>query len=264
MTIFEVLAHEGEEAVGVIKPALDEVIRTNSLKFSLIAGGLLLGVAFLALIFKSASDRVKYLLFGAIVIVALLNTIYLSGSTIYLNQISQTGGPIHYHADFEIYNCDQKVEIKDPEGFSNKVGTEVVHEHNDNRIHIEGVILDEHDQSLGHFFEQLGGQLHQDHMAIPTQKGLVEVENGQSCPDGEASLQVFVYKQNLPSNDGSTEGKHFSQQKLTDPENYLISPHSKIPPGDCIIIEFGVEKEKTDKLCAFYQVAVKKGELVGK
>jgi len=70
MTIFEVLAHEGEEAVGVIKPALDEVIRTNSLKFSLIAGGLLLGVAFLALIFKSASDRVKYLLFGAIVIVA--------------------------------------------------------------------------------------------------------------------------------------------------------------------------------------------------
>ena len=235
----DVLAHEGEEAMEAVQPALDQVIRTNSLNYSLIAAGLLLGLAVLALIFKNASDKVKFLLFAFVVVVALLNTVYLSGSTIYLNQISQTGGPIHYHGDFEIYNCSQKVEIKNPQGLSNKVGSEVVHEHNDNRIHIEGVILDEHDQSLGHFFEQIGGQLHQDHMAIPSENGLLEVENGQMCPDGLGSLQVFVYQ---------TEGKYFSQQKLTDPENYLISPHSKIPPGDCIIIEFGVEEEKTDKL----------------
>lgn len=251
MNFLEVLAHE-ENLVEAVQPALDQVIRTNSLNYSLIAAGLLLGLAVLALILKNASDKVKYILFAIIIIVTLANTIYLSGSTIYLNQISQTGGPIHYHADFEIYNCGQKVEIKNPQGLSNKVGSEVVHEHNDNRIHIEGVILDEHDQSLGHFFEQIGGQLHKEHMAIPTENGLVELESGQSCPEGQGSLQVFIYQ---------TEGKYFSQQKLADPENYVISPYPKIPPGDCVIIEFGVEKKRTDKLCNFYQVAVKKGEL---
>lgn len=253
MKFLQVLAHEGEEVLEeVVQPALDEVIRTNSLKYSLIAGGILLAVAVLALLFKNASEKIKYLLFGTAVIVAILNTVYLAGSTIYLNQTSQTGGPVHWHADFEIYNCGQKVEIKDPEGFSNKVGTEVVHEHNDNRIHIEGVILDQHDASLGHFFEQIGGQLHQDHMSIPTEEGLVELENGQMCNGVAASLQAFVYH---------TEDHIFSQQKLTDPENYIISPFGQIPPGDCIIIEFGVEKDKTDKLCTFYQVAKEKGEL---
>lgn len=262
MSIFEVLAHEGEEAVETMQPALDELIRTNSLKFSLIAAGLLLGLAVLALIFKNASDKVKYLLFGIMVVVALLNTVYLVGSTIYLNQVSQTGGPVHWHADLEIWNCGQKVEIRDPQGFSNKVGTEVVHEHNDDRIHIEGVILDTHDASLGHFIEQIGGQLHEDHMAIPTEEGLVELENGQMCDSQAGSLQVFVYKQSLPSDDGQTKGDSFSQQKLSDnPQDYIISPFGQVPPGDCIIIEFGPPKDITDKLCTFYQVAEEKGEI---
>ncbi|MBI2040082.1 hypothetical protein HYT18_03340 [Candidatus Microgenomates bacterium] len=253
MTIFEVFAHEGEESLEVVKPSLDEVIRANSLKYSLIAFGMLLGLAVLALLFKNASDKIKYLLFGVVVVVAVLTTVYLAGSTIYLNQQSQTGGPVHYHADFEIYNCGQKVEIKDPEGFSNKVGTEVVHEHNDNRIHIEGVILDEHDASLGHFVEQIGGELHEDHMAIPAEGGLLEMENGQMCGNQEGNLQVFVYH---------TKGDSFSQRKLIDnPQDYIISPFGQIPPGDCIIIEFGPEKEKTDKLCTFYKVAKEKGEL---
>lgn len=253
MKFFEVLAHEGEEVLQVIEPSLDQIIRGNSIKYTLIAL-LSLGIlTIISLIIRNKSEPIKYLLFTGFVLVSLLTTLYLSVSTIYLNQKSLIGGPIHYHADFEIWNCGQKVELRNPSGFSNKIGSEVIHEHNDNRIHIEGVILNEHDASLGHFFETIGGQLHQDHMALPTENGLLELENGQSCADGQkSSLQVFVYK---------TQNKSFSQQKLGDPENYVISSFSQVPPGDCIIVEFSPQKEKTDKLCTFYQVAKEKGEL---
>lgn len=252
MKFFEVLAHEGEEILEKTAPALDQVIRTNSINFTLWAL-LLLGIlTLISILLKQKSEGIKYLLFGAFLVVAIINTIYLSGSTIYLNQKSQTGGPIHWHADFEIWNCNQKVEVKDPEGFSNKVGTEVVHEHNDERIHIEGVIMDDHDASLGHFFDSLGGQLHKDHLAIPTENGLLELENGQICNSQSSTLQVFVY---------TTEGNSFSQNKIDNPENYIISSQSQVPPGDCIIIEFDLPKEKTDKLCSQYQVKMEKGEI---
>ncbi len=253
MKLIEVLAHEGEEVVQKLAPALDQVIRTNSINFTIWALILLGILTALSIIFKHKSEQIKYLLFGGFVVVALLNTIYLTGSTIYLNQQSTTGGPVHYHADFEIYNCGQKLNLIDPKGFSNKIGTEVVHEHNDDRIHIEGVILNQHDASLGHFFEQIGGELHKDHIAIPTENSLLELKNGQMCGNQVGALQVFVYR---------TEGDSFSQQKLiSNPQDFIISPFSQVPPGDCIIIEFGVEKEKTDKICNFYKVAIEKGEL---
>lgn len=255
MKFLEVLAHEGEEVVEKIEPALDEVIRSNSIKFTifaLLAMGILTAAS---IFFKHKSEQIKYILFGGFVLVVLATTVYLAGSTIYLNQVSQTGGPVHWHADFEIYNCGQKIEIKDPEGFSNKVGTEVVHEHDDDRIHIEGVILDKHDASIEHFFEVLGGELRKDHMSISTADGLLKLENGQDCNGQAGMLQVFVYR---------TEGHSFYQKKIEDPTKYIISPHSQVPPGDCIIIEFDKPKTRSDKLCNFYQIAKEKGELIEK
>lgn len=253
MNIFEVLAHEGEELVEIVKPSLGETIRTNSLKFSLLAYGFLLVLAVIAVFLKKTNEKVKYLLFGAITLVSVLTTIYLVGSTIYLNQQSETGGPIHWHADFEIYSCGQKVEIKDPEGFSNKVGTEVVHEHNDNRMHFEGVLLTLHDASIGHFFESLGGSMNNKQLAIPNDVGVAIYKDGDLCEDGtKTSMQVFVYQ---------TKNGEFSQKKLDDPQNYVISSYGQVPPGDCIIIEFDKRKERTDKLCPFYKIAIEKGEL---
>ncbi|MDP2735525.1 MAG: hypothetical protein Q8P12_04925, partial [bacterium] len=57
------------------------------------------------------------------------------------------------------------------------------------------------------------------------------------------------------------EKGEFYQEKLADPEEYVISPYGTIPPGDCLIIEFGKERERTDRLCTFYQVAEQEGEL---
>ena len=239
MNYFEVLAHGGEQVIEKLTPAADQIIRSSSIKFT-ISALILLGIlTFLSILNKN--EKIKYLLFGLLVVIILANTIYLSGSTIYLNQISLTKGPVHYHADFEIWNCGKKVDIADPKGLSNKVGTEVVHEHNDDRIHIEGVILDKHQASLGHFFDVVGGP---------------SLESEMRCLGEFVKPQVFVYK---------TDGSSFSQQKLvSNPQDYVISPYGQVPPGDCIIIEFGPQKEKTDKLCNFYKVAVEKGELVEK
>lgn len=251
MKLFEVLAHEGEEILEKVEPALDQVIRTNSINFTLWAILLLAILTVLSIILKK-SEYAKFILFGGFVVVALANTIYLSGSTIYLNQKSQTGGPIHWHADFEIYNCGQEVDIKDPEGFSNKTGEEVVHEHNDERMHFEGVLLDMHDASIGHFFESLGGSMSNKHLTIPTNEGLLTLQDDSFCKGQQADFQVFVFK---------TKGSIFSQQKLTDPQNYVISPEGNVPPGDCVIIELDQTKDRTDKLCNFYKVAKEKGEL---
>lgn len=183
-------------------------------------------------------EFVKIFLFGLIVIVVLSVTTYLVWSTINTNIKSQTGGPVHWHADFEIYSCGQKVDLIDPTGWDNKVGTSLLHEHNDGRIHVEGPVMDLQDISLGKFFEVVGG--------LPLESEMV-------CNGEVAKPQVFVYK---------VEGDTFYQEKIADYANYVLSPYSNVPPGDCIIIELDRKKDKTDKLCNFYKIAKEKGELV--
>ncbi len=255
--ISEALAHAGKEAIEEITeiadPALDEVIRSNSLKFSLIAGLVLLLLTAVSILIKQKSESLKYILFSLMAVVILSITVYLVGSTIYLNNISATGGPIHYHADFEIWNCGRQVDLKNPEGLSNKIGTETVHEHADNKIHIEGAVLDLRHTSLGNFFEVVGGSLDSEHLIIPTNEGRVTMESGNICPDGTSGvLQTFVLK---------TINGEFFQQKVINPKDYVISPQAQVPPGDCVIFEFGPIRERTDKLCNFYEIAIKKGEL---
>ena len=145
--------------------------------------------------------------------------------------------------------------MEDPKGLSNKVGSETVHEHNDKRMHFEGVMEDLRHASLGHFFKEVGGSLDSEHFTLPTHGGMTTLESGQKCNSEPAKLQVFVY---------STHDKTFSQQKLQDPAEYIVSPHSQAPPGDCVIIELDKEKAKTDKMCNFYKVALQKGELTEK
>ncbi|MBI3109819.1 hypothetical protein HYZ06_02140 [Candidatus Daviesbacteria bacterium] len=243
MNFFNVLAHEGEEIAEIIAPSLDQVIRANSVKFSLIAAVLLAILVLVSILIKQKSEKIKYLLFGLMTAIILSTTIYLVGSTIYLNNQSTTGGPVHWHADYEIWNCGQLVELKNPEGLSNKVGSETVHEHNDQRIHIEGVILNSKQASLGHFFKEVGGDLDSQHLTIPTEDGLLMMEDGKNCPDGKpAKMQVFLYE---------SDGHDYQQTKLTNPQDYVISPHGQVPPGDCLIIEFGPERDSTDRKCRF-------------
>ncbi|MEX0622047.1 MAG: hypothetical protein WD187_03610 [Candidatus Woykebacteria bacterium] len=249
-----VSAHEGEEETATTTiTTLEDTLRTNTVKVVVVAGVIILGFVTITILLKSLGEGVKKLLFAGIVIPTLIATIYMVGSTLYLNFTSESGGPVHWHADLEIWDCGQKLDLEDPQGFSNKVGTATFHEHNDDRIHVEGVVTRKEEAALGGFFGFIGGSLTDDSYRIPTNEGLIVRHNGDTCPDGsEGTLQVFVYK---------THNDSFSQEKLSEGASYILSPEGNVPPGDCIIIEFGQEKEKTEKLCNFYKLKLQTGEI---
>lgn len=187
-------------------------------------------------------------------------TFYFVGTTVMLNLASSTKGPVHWHADFEIWSCGQRVDIASPIGLSNRVGSSVFHEHDDNRIHVEGPVLESEHVSLQEFFRTIGGQMESGRLSVPTNEGMVEMQNGQLCGGQPASLQVFVMRVENPD---ERKGWKYTQSKLADFPGYVTFPYAQVPPGDCIIIEFGPEQEKTGHLCETYRLAKERGELDG-
>lgn len=203
--------------------------------------------------------RKKFLfVFTAFCVIAV--TAYFIITTVALNLSSSTKGPIHWHADFEIYKCGQRLELADPKGMSNRVGSSVFHGHNDDRIHVEGpVLLPEH-VNVQEFIEVIGGKMTSDALGIPTDGGMVEMANGQQCNGLPSELQVFLMKVENPGDQGEWR---YTQTKLYSFIGYVLSPYAQVPPGDCIIIEFGPTKEKTEHLCETFELAKKRGELSG-
>ena len=170
---------------------------------------------------KAMNDIIKRAVYILLVIVVSLVTIYLIAATLHLNTISETKGPVHWHADFEIWACGKEIKIAEPKGLSNKQGTELVHSHNDNRIHVEGVLLDKEEASLGAFFHAVSGDISSDGFLVPANDGLAFYRNGFECNGQPGRLYVFV------------NGK-----LIGSPSNYVISPYEKVPPGDRIKIVF--------------------------
>lgn len=235
---------------------LEQQLASNSVNILILATVMLLVLAAICLKLKKPSNDTKKAYFIAICAAVIIPTLYLAGSTIYINAISSSKGPVHWHSDIEIWSCGQELNLKDPKGLSNKIGTATLHEHNDKRIHLEGVVVHTEDASLGKFFRVIGGELTPTSMRIPTNAGIVSLQNGQLCPTGEqAELQVFVYQ--------TTKDNYYKQQKIAEPNLYLMSPYSNVPAGDCVIVEFGPTKLRTEKLCRSYQVAEKIGKLKG-
>ncbi len=201
------------------------------------------------------SETTKRVLFAMISLPILIATAYIAYTTVSLNLAAESKGPVHWHADFEIWNCGEKIDLKDPKQWSNRIGNPVFHEHGDDRIHVEGVILNKEDITLHHFLQVLGGSLTENSFIFPTDEGSLTVHNGDICNGQSGKIQVFVYQ---------TKEESYAQQKLDSFSEYVLSPYSAVPPGDCIIIEFDGEKERTDHLCASYQSAVERGELHGR
>ena len=215
----------------------------------------------ISLIYEKKLDNLqKKVLFLLIAVSIIIPTIYLAATTIYLNLVSETGGPVHWHADYEVWACGEKYELLDPIGIENRIGSPVFHEHNDNRIHAEGVLLTKSDASLERFFTETGGKISKTELTMSTNEGLKTWKNDGLCNGKKAELQIFVYSVVNAHPDQKT-GFLYEQKKLEDFEEYVLSPYSLIPPGDCIIIEFGETKNKTDKICATYQSSIEKGDM---
>lgn len=261
---------------------LEQQIASLSLRVILASSVLLIILIVVASLFANKKHKhLKNPLFFMIVFVIMVGTGTLFGSTIYLNVKSDSGGPVHWHADIEFWACDVQLELRNPSGFlSNKIGTSTLHEHNDQRIHLEGVVVDDSsDATVGKFMRVIGGGISNESLNIPLADNVLEdfvdgdnvdlggvsniekyiktdsvykkslgVKNGDSCPKSvEGEVQMFVYQYNK-------KDKTYSQTKIANPENYTIRDESIVPPGDCIIVEFGKKRERTDRLCEQYGV----------
>lgn len=232
---------------------LDEKLNSWSIKI-VVATSLWIAFVFLIIFLTKNRESLKKYFFLAIVIPVIVTTVFISGSTVYVNQVSSTGGPVHWHADFEIYDCGKKIDLVNPTGFSNKIGTPTFHEHNDGRLHVEGVVLKEEDVNFGSFINVIGGKIDSSSLSIPTTEGLLDLTDGDKCPNGTlGEWQVFLY---------SVQGKNIGREKLTLEElkHHVLAKEGSVPPGDCIILEFTENKKQTDHLCTFYKTAIQQGK----
>jgi hypothetical protein len=236
------------------------------------------GSAALALLIGLAIARSKQwphskaTLFALIVLIVTTTTLIIGGNAVYLNMVSATGGPVHWQADVEFWACGNQLNLRDPQGFTGRIGTPTLYERNDGRIHVDGVSVRlPLDASLGKFMQTIGGKITGSTLLIPLNDDRYFVDghapqpaqvkdnivpgkdgmygqfaSGQSCGGQTASLQVFVYTFN-------SGHRTYAQTQLTDPANYEISHQNDVPPGDCIIVQFGPETDHTGHICQGYE-----------
>ncbi len=125
------------------------------------------------------------------------------------------------------------MDLKNPHGLSNKIGTPMFHEHDDDRIHIEGTVMEMKNIDLGSYFKVTDGKLANGHLIYPGQDKTYNVRNGDTCNGQEGKLSVYI-----------------NGERKENYEDYNIYPDPYVPPGDCIIIKFGPDtSETTDKIC---------------
>lgn len=217
--IVPIFSHEGEEEFALEHSELYPLSQLAVVGYGSIAFSIL--ILIILLFHKIMNEIIKKAVYILLVVLISVITLYLIITILHLNIISITKGPVHWHADFEIWVCDKKIELAEPKGLSNKQGVDLMHAHDDNRIHVEGVILDKKQASLGAFFYAIGGSLSDDGLKVPTDDGLVSVHEGDFCNEKPAKLYVFV-----------------NGNLIDNPPFYEIAHYEKVPPGDRIKFVF--------------------------
>jgi hypothetical protein len=228
-------AHLGEEVeehnlTEIKEECGDSCFMEESIDYNMLAAeaglGLLILIAAISIVFrkklKKAHKKFMFILMLAIIISV---TSFLAFTTIYANYFSASGGPVHWHADYEVWVCGERMQMQESEGLENKVGTPVFHHHNDNRIHVEGIVMRMEDIALGRFFEIIGGHLDNESLKIVLLDDSVkEARNGDLCNGTPGRLRMFV------------DGK-----ENFDFDRFILAPYSTVPPGNFINITFGAE-----------------------
>ncbi len=177
---------------------------------------------------KKLREQTKLFLFWSIVVLVSLSTLYLVAHTFYYNIFSETNGPVHWHADFEIWICGEQQTLPSSQFPSNKVGTPLLHHHNDYRMHIEGTVFSWGDVTVGSFFDAIDGTLGQTYIGIPQEDGSMKYwQNGDYCGKKQGMLHLYVQK-------GDAE----TWEEIEEIPSYIISPYADVPPGDRLKLMF--------------------------
>ena len=180
------------------------------------------------------SEQMKKAVFVIVVVTVGLTTIYAAATTVYLNVISESGGPVHWHSDFEIWVCKEKItNLKAAEFPSNKVGTAVLHHHDDYRMHVEGLVIKKEDASLAAFFKAINGSFTGESMTLELEGNkFTGIANGDKCSDGKPG-KWRLYVKNYNS------GEFEENPEL---EHYVLKPFFTVPPGDYLVLAFDSEE----------------------
>lgn len=211
------------------------------------------------------ADRGKGLMMRIFLIAVLVPTVFTAGAFLHERQTSWTGGEVHYHADMEVVVDGEQIGLISPEKYcqtltressymcsvNDRVGTTKYHDHNDDRIHLEGTFKTKRDASLAAFFEAFQGELTGSTMRFPTNDGWVNV----SEQDGK-TLKIIVMRGVGGSRGWCVLGADvsdkdrcidaYSNDRVTGPSEYVISPYTRDPtPG-------AVEEAVLDKIWVIY------------
>lgn len=184
----------------------------------------------------------------------LLPTIFTVTAYIHETQTSWSGGEVHYHADFEVIVDGERRALQDPRLFcerstegsymcrlNDRVGITEYHEHNDQRIHLEGTFKTRDDATLSAFFEAFGGTLTPTGLRYPTNDGWVNRTEA-----GNRTLKILVERgvggtrdwcaldPAAPEPDRCIDP--YLNEPVTTPEDYVISPYQRGPALDTIFV----------------------------
>ncbi len=178
---------------------------------------------------KKLSEQTKKIIFVAVALPTVVATLYMAGTTVYLNLISESGGPVHWHADYEVWVCGEHlINFEKPVFPSNKVGSPVFHHHDDFRMHIEGLVIDTVDVSLGEFFKVIGGDFTGESFTMVNEDLSKRIiTNGELCNGRPAKWRLYA------KNWGTSQ----FEEKM-ELEDYVIQPHFNVPPGDYLFLVF--------------------------
>ncbi len=252
-----VFAHGDEKEVD--KQITDGFLNDFLPAYFIIAIFIFSAIPFLVLAFYKKNITKQHIYFWIVIYLVSVITLVIVFDTINSTRNSETEGPVHWHADFQIWKCGEKLDLAETEGVSNRIGTRLLHEHNDRRIHIEGIIKNIRNVDLHNFFSVIGGSLSETSFRVLTNNGIVEAKDGELCDGYAGEVQIFAY---IAENADASQKSGFLVEQLKVNGNYVISPYQDVPPGDCIIIEFDKRKSKTDKICDTYQLAVEQKRMV--
>lgn len=183
----------------------------------------------------------KNVLMNGFLIVILGASFFTASAFVHLSQTSWSGGEVHYHADYEVLIEEngslERLNLIDPSEFcgreveggymcnlNDRTGSTKFHEHNDNRIHLEGVFKKREHATLGAYFETFNGTLTSNQLVYPTVDGVVEVSEST---DSNKTLKVLVE---------SGVADERSWKVIDNPSNYIVSPYKRGPNLDNIFI----------------------------
>lgn len=212
-----------------------------------------MGISSIALVVLAAESMIKEddltlhdknILMSGFLVVILGTSFFTAGAFVHQSQTSWSGGEIHWHADYEVLVEEggelQRLNLIDPSNYCNqenrstgalcnlndRTGATEYHEHNDNRIHLEGVFKERSDATLSAYFETFGGKLTSSEMRYPTNEGVVTVSESN---DSNRTLKIIVES-------GVVQERGW--KVIDNPSEYVISRYKRGPTLDNIFIVF--------------------------